>query len=343
VTLPQDTYRTPAQWRSLAHELRARLEEQAGVESVGFGVGVPLTSPAVRVPIAVAGMPVIEAATKPTTDLVEAGTTYFSTIGIPMLGGRAFGDADRDTAPTVGIVNATFVRRFLDSGRDPVGQHVRLGAKAAPLEIVGVVGDTAQSSISTPAPPVLYLAFDQRPFWVVTFAIRTRDAGVPVAKVFQAAVASLAPAAPVVSVDSLQSLIDRTTAPSNHRTLVVGLLGLLALVLSGVGIYGIVAYSVAQRTREVGVRLALGAEPGGIRRLVLTQGTRLAATGIGLGLLLSRLTMPLLSALLFQVTTTDPVTLVAGPAVLALTAIAACYVPARRATRIDPIVALRSE
>ena len=342
VMLPQASYGQPAQWRSFAEDLSARLRDQPGVDAVSVGVGVPMTGPAVRVPVAVAGMPVGGAVTRPTADLIEVGTMYFQTLGIPLLRGRTFADTDRDTTPAVGVVNDAFVRRFLDPTRDPVGQRVTVGTAAA-LEVVGVVGDTAQSSISAPPPPALYLAFAQRPFWVMTFAIRTRHAGLPIADVFRRQVAALAPSAPVVSVDSLETLVDRATAPSSHRTLVVGLLAALALLLAGVGIYGVVGYSVARRTREVGVRLALGADPSAVRRLVLMQGTKLAVLGIGLGVLVSRVTMPLVSTLLFQVTTTDGVTLLAVPAALGLTAIAACYIPARRATRIDPIVALRSE
>jgi putative ABC transport system permease protein len=343
VSLPRAQYATPAAWRVFGADLESRLTQLPGVEQVSHGVGVPFTAPPVAVPFSVEGLPVSPSGTAPMTQLVEVSPAYFGVLRIPLLRGRPFQDSDREQAPPVGIVNQTFARRFL-LNREPVGQHLAVGSTAAlPLEIVGVVADTAQSSLVDAPPPVLYLSFAQRPFWVMTFAVRTHGAAVAMGNAFQAQVAALAPDAPVMSAYPLDSLLDRAAAPSSHRTLVLSLLGALALLLAGVGIYGMVAHTVVRRTREVGVRIALGAEPLSVLRLMIMQTARLAATGIVLGILLSSLASPFLSTLLFQVTTRDPLTLVSAPAILALTALVACYVPARRATRVDPIVALRSE
>jgi len=341
ITLPRTEYPLPAAWQTFCKELTSRIESLPGVESVGYGVGVPLTGPAIAVPFSVAGSSV-PSGERTTADLVEAGPTYFRSLRIAVVRGRTFEDFDTDRSPAVGIVNQTLVRRFLD-GRNPVGRHLSIGSQGSSIEIVGVVADTLQSSVTAVPPPVLYLAFAQRPFWVVSFVVRTKGASVDVAHAFEHEVATLAPDAPIVGAGPMPELLERDLAPSSHRSLVLGLLSGLALALAGIGIYGMLAYTVARRTQEVGVRIALGAEPLSVLGLVLGQSLRLAAVGIALGVVLSRAAVPILSTLLFRVSPTDPLTLVGVPTLLVLVALAACYVPARRATRVDPVVALRSE
>jgi putative ABC transport system permease protein len=211
------------------------------------------------------------------------------------------------------------------------------------VEIVGIVGDTAQTSLVTPPPALLYMPYAQRPFWITSFVIRTSRDPQSMAPSLRKEVASMAPGVPVLAIEPMNLLLQRSFAASSHRTLVLVLFGGLAAILAAIGIHGLVAYTVATRTNEIGIRLALGAEPSRVRRAVLGQGVRLAGIGISLGLAMSLALTRLLDSLLFGVSSTDPLTFLGGIALLIVVAAAACYAPARRATRVDPLTALRCE
>ena len=262
---------------------------------------------------------------------------------IPLVRGRAFADSDTRRTMRVGIVNRTFARRYFGD-ENPVGRAILLGApKGMRIEIVGLVGDTAHTSLVTPPPPLLHLPYAQRPFWITSFFLRTTGDPQSVAAAFRREVTSMAPTIPVLALESMDAILQQSIAASRHRTLLLGLLSALALMLAAVGMYGLLAFTVARRTNEIGIRLALGAAPPRVRRLVIGQALRLTLAGMALGLVISLVVTRFLASLLFRVSATDPLTAAAGSLLLVLVTLIACYVPARRATNVDPLIALRAE
>jgi putative ABC transport system permease protein len=274
-------------------------------------------------------------------DVVSAD--YFRTLGIPLVSGRESDDRDRPDAIQVAIVNQAFVREFFP-GQNPLGKHVRSGAQTgAWREIVGVVGNVRQLGPSQPESPGIYIPFQQEPTGDADFALRTIRSPLGLVAAVRAAVQAIDPAQPVYDVATMDQRLSESTAPQRFSALLVGAFALLALGLAAVGIYGVLAFSVAQRTPEIGIRLALGARRAKILTLVLGEGLRLSGLGVGLGLAGSAALTRLLRSALFGVSPYDPVTLAAASAALVLVAVMACYIPARRALMIDPMSALRHE
>ena len=220
----------------------------------------------------------------------------------PLLRGRAFADSDRRTSVRVGIVNRAFARRYFGD-RNPVGRAILLGApKGMRVEIVGVVGDTAHTSLTAEPPPLLHLPYAQRPFWITSFFIRTTGDPQNVASAFRSG--GLLDGSHDTGAGARRrwtTILQQSFAASRHRTLLLGLLSAVALILAAVGMYGLLAFTVARRTNEIGIRLALGAAPSGVRRLVIGQALRLALAGMALGLAISLVVTRFLASLLFRV------------------------------------------
>ena len=281
--------------------------------------------------------------TRKNAEIVISSPGYFQVLQIPLLRGRAFADSDSRKAMRVAIVNRAFAHRHFGN-RNPVGRAILLGGpKGMRVEIVGLVGDTAHTSLVTPPPALLHLPYAQRPFWITSFFIRSNIDPHNLATSFRREVASIAPAVPVLALESMDTILEQSFAGSTHRTLLLGILSVLALVLAAVGLYGLLAFTVARRTNEIGIRLALGAAPPRVRRLVIGQAMQLTLAGMVLGLGISLAVTRFLSSLLFRVTATDPLTVLGGSLLLIAVTLAACYVPARRATNVDPLVALRCD
>jgi len=268
---------------------------------------------------------------------------YFRVMRVPLLKGRFFTVADTTDRPHVAIVNQAFADRFLPGG-DPIGRQVGFNwGIEGWQEIVGVVGDIRQYGVDQPVPPAMYVAFPQRPIDAMTIVVRS---GTPPGTLLASArerLRAIDPELPPINVRTLDEMVGASLTPRRLPMLLLGGMALLALLLATVGIYGVTSYAVAQRTPEIGVRMALGARPRDIMTMVLGDGMRLVAAGTGLGLLGALALTRLLRTLLFGVGTSDPPTLAAAAAFLAVVALLACLVPARRATRVDPMVALRSE
>jgi putative ABC transport system permease protein len=261
---------------------------------------------------------------------------------IPLLSGRTFTEKDTVDAQQVVIINQTVANRYFPH-QDPIGRVMRNSRDMKPLQIVGVVADVKFSSLSTPKFEEMYLPYQQSPWMAMTIVVRSNSAAQPVVSAVREKISKLDPDLPLAGILPMEKVVSASVAQSRLVTGLVGAFAGFALLLAAVGIYGVMAYSVSQRSHEMGIRMALGAAPRDIFRLVVGQGMRLVLAGIGLGFLASLGLTRLLSSLLFGTSANDPVTLAAVATILIAVALAACYIPARRATRVDPLIALRYE
>ncbi len=283
--------------------------------------------------------------------LVSPG--YFQAMRIAVKNGRAFTPQDDANASRVMIINEALARRAWP-GENPIGKRIACcdGAPENPnwKEVVGVVGDVHSSGLGEQVAPEFYLPVAQAPIrswdWIqrsMSVVIRTASDPAGLTRGVRQAVWNVDPATPVFDIQTLDQLLVRSTASTRFNMMLLSLLGIVGLLLAAVGVYGVIAYSVSQRTREIGVRMALGAAPERVATLVLRQGATLAALGIGLGIALAMFMTRALSGLLFGVTSSDPSTYLVVGLLLGIVALLASYLPARRAARVDPIIALRSE
>jgi putative ABC transport system permease protein len=246
----------------------------------------------------------------------------------------------------VAVVNEALVRRFFP-GQDPLGKRITFGNPANPKtnwsEIVGVVGDMRRSGLDKDPRPEVYAYQDQAPDNGLDLALRADGDLFAVARAAERTVWAIDPDQPVANMRPLEELLRGTVAERRLSMALLAAFGVLALVLAAIGIYGVMAFSTAQRTRELGIRLALGAEPRDVLQLVLRDGARLSALGVGLGVMGAFAASRALSSMLYGVSPTDPLTFAAVVAILGSASLLACYIPARRATRLDPVVALRQD
>ena len=270
---------------------------------------------------------------------------YFQTIGVPLLAGRFFDERDNTGAPTVVIIGKTIADRLF-AGRDPVGRKLRYASiQIDPVTIVGVVGDVKITGLDEEVKPVLYYPFRQNGGFNANLVVRTNTDPTSLTNAVRGEVRNLDPDAAILNVNTMEKMISQTQASFIRRfpALLIGIFAGVALLLASIGIYGVVSYSVSQQIHYIGIRMALGAGPGDILKMVLKQGMVLALAGIAIGVAASLALMRLLTTLLYQVTTTDVSTFAIVAGTLFTVALLACYLPARRATKVDPLVALRYE
>jgi putative ABC transport system permease protein len=273
---------------------------------------------------------------------------YFHVMQIPLRAGREFTPLDRERQPLVAIVNEEMAREFFPN-ENPIGMRIRWAGDTGPplwMAVIGVVGDVKHSGLNQPTDPAVYTPFSQsdegwRRF--MTLAIRARDTAPGLVEEVKKQIWSLDGQIPVSDVYAMDELIAVSLAQQRFNMLLLGLFAALALILAAVGIYGAMAYAVNQRTHEIGIRTALGAQRRDVLRLVMRDGAKIALFGIAIGIAGAIALTRLMTSLLFEVKPTDPETFAVVTIVLAIVALAACYVPARRAMRIDPMVALRHE
>ena len=271
---------------------------------------------------------------------------YLAAMGTPLIRGREISDADTDSSTQVALINQTMARKYF-AGRDPIGMHFIFGAGKAltpDIQIVGVVADSKHDDSRSPVMPFAFFPVSQkRDLTRVTFYVRTRQEPLAMADSLRKTMAAIDPNLPISDLKTLNTQVEESMFPVRMITgLAVGL-GLISAVLAAIGLYGVMAFSVAQRTREIGIRIALGAQTLHVLKLIVGQGLGLAMAGVVFGLLSSLGAMRLLSSLLFSVTATDPLTFVSVAVLLAIVAVLANYIPARRAIDVDPAVALRYE
>ena len=328
-------------WQQLLEKVRAI----PGVENAAIGTAVPLTGSHNRADITIEGIPVLDIGTFPHPDYHYISADYTRVLNIPLMHGRNFSGADTETAALVGLINTTMARRYWPK-EDPVGKRFhwgRPGSKDPWITIVGVVGDTKLYGLANPSRLEIYLPFRQEPQTDMYLILRSAVDPASLTSSVRSAVAAIDRDQPVFSVITMRQLLDNSVSTPHLTLVLLGLFSGLALVLAAIGIYGVISYSVQQRTHEIGIRMALGAQRSNVLRLVVGQGVILAAVGIVIGITAALGLMRLITSLLFGVSPDDPLTFTAAALVLLFVAIAACYIPARRAIAVDPMNALRYE
>lgn len=342
VWAPDANYQAPTKQIELEHTILAKLQSVPGVKSVGISDQLPVGTGDGVTSIGVVGNPVLGNDNE--VNDREVSSTYFSAIDARLLRGRYFLETDDASRNPVAIVNETLASRLFPD-QDPLGKRITFSQEQLPLEIVGVVSDIKEGPLDMADRPALYVPFDQDPanqFFLIVRASRTPQF------LFASILASIHEVDPTVAAYGMTTMQDHIRdSPSAylHRSAawLVGAFSAIALVLGAVGLYGVMAYSVGQRTREIGIRMALGADRRAVQGMVLLEGLWLTATGIAIGIVSSFAAGELLGTLLFGVKAWDPPTLGAVSVLLGASALLACYIPSRRAMRIDPMVALRHE
>ena len=344
VVLPAAKFTEANQIINVQQQLQDRLQSLPGVSSAGTIDILPLNGGNTS-RFFVDGEPAPPPGQETEANVRVVSDTYFKTLGVPFLSGRMFDERDGPDKPGVVIIGKTVADRLF-AGRDPVGRKLRYSAsQGTPDLIVGVVGDVKTTGLDESVRPVLYYPFRQSAAPIANFVLRTDVDPNALATSIRKEVRDLEPNAAILNLNSMDQMIAQTPASFMRRfpALLISIFALVALLLASIGIYGVVSYSVSQQTHYIGVRMALGANSSDILRMVLKEGLLLAIAGVGIGIAAAFGLMRLLRTLLFEVSTSDAMTFTLVAGALFVVALLACYLPARRATKVDPLVALRYE
>jgi len=343
VSLPRFQYATDQQWLTFSNELLARVQAEPGLQLAALAVPTPLADGYVNLGFDMPGKPALSGADVRTADYVAVSEDYFRVMSIPLLEGRTFEKHDIQTAPRVALISKAFARMYFPN-EDPIGKQIKFGfppAGDAVRQIVGVVGDVRDQTLGSDPGPMMYVPFAQAPFPGADVIVRSSlDAG-SVAAAIRRVTGTLDKDLPVSAVGTMSQVIDASVAQPRFRTFLLALFAGMAVVLAATGIFGVFSYSVSCRTREIGVRVALGASRAMILRMVLREILILTLAGVVVGGLCALAASRLLGHLLFGVSASDPITIAVVTLALVAVAALAGYVPVRRAMRVDPMEALR--
>jgi putative ABC transport system permease protein len=361
VALPLERYQSIDQQRSFFQQLVERLQALPGVTAAGATASLPLRGNAMMSSVQIEGQPPTEVsmANMPVARINAASPGYFAALHVPLIAGRLLDERDGENAPNAVVVNQAFVKRFLAKG-DPIGKRFnaglgpgsgpgRAGAPGLPppapqlWTVVGVVGDTKQRGLASETLPEATATALQWPRFQMTLVLRTSVEPRSLVSAVRKQVNDLDKDLPLYGVETMDDILSEEVATARFNAAALAGFAALAALLAAVGIYGVMAYAVTQRTREIGVRMAMGAGPQTVLGMVLRQGLGLALIGVVLGVGASLALMRLMSSMLFGVKASDPVTYIGVAVGLSLVALAACWIPARRATQVDPVIALRYE
>ena len=342
ISLPPDSYSENTKRLDFYQQLIGRVETLPGVMKTGAIDIVPFSSSDNSNNFQIVGQAPFRKGEEPFVGVRVTTPGYFEAIGTALRQGRMFGAQDDLKAGGVILVNETFAKKFLP-GRQPIGQRLQLGDRKEAHEIIGVVADVKNDDFDETVDPTSYLPFSQNARRTMSLVIRGTQDPTQLVPAVRSEVRSLDSTLPVSNAKTISQMIDERMSPKRLMTYVLAVFALSALLLASIGIYGVMSYSVAQRTQEIGIRMALGARALDVLKLVLKNGMALALIGVGIGLAGAFALTRFLESQLFQVAPTDKLTFIAVAGSLIVVALLACYIPARRATKVDPLVALRDE
>ena len=317
-----------------------------GVESAAFAGQIPLGGNGDSWGIHIEGRMAANPSEDPSAERYSVTPDYFRTMGVPLRRGRLFTPEDGAGSVPVMLVSEAAARGFWPSGVDPIGERIRVGnPKEGPWRtVVGIVGDVRHVDVAVGGTPQMYFPQEQVTDSFLTLVVKARTANPQaLTEPIRQAMRSLDPSVPIYDVAAMEELVGRSAAPRRFVMRLLAAFAGVALLLAALGLYGVVSHSVAQRTREIGIRVARGAAPRDVIRLVLASGTATVATGLAVGVVCAIVLMRLMRVLLYEVSPSDPAALAAAVALLGAVALAAHWIPARRAARVSPTVALRND
>jgi putative ABC transport system permease protein len=343
IALPNATYTNDTTRVAFFNEVESRIALLPGVRSVGSVSYLPLTGQRSATGFTVVGRPRPPRGQEATGDMRAVTPGYFRAIGITVKQGRSFTDADVAGKPGVAIIGETLAHTYWP-GQNPVGQYIDYEWDTdTRVQIVGVASDVHDAGAGKDPYMEIYLPLAQFPYSGMTVVVRASGDPALLKAPVRNVVRSVDPNQPIAKLETMDALVSESLANSRLSMTLFGIFGVVGLLLACIGIYGVTSYGVLQRTREFGIRMALGARPSDVRNLVVHGGAKLTLIGIGIGIAGAIVLTRLMRSLLFGVTSTDPMTYAGSVVVLAFVSVVASYLPARRATRVDPVIALRNE
>jgi putative ABC transport system permease protein len=359
ISLPKSQYSKPEKVGDFYEQLSGKIQNLPGVQSVSATSTLPLSGTNVRIPFTVVGRPPLSVADQPITQYRMTGPNYFRTMKIPIRSGRDFDTREAPGTQPVAIINETFARKYFDESRGSgrpcpaIGQHLMIddnNTGPRDVEIIGVVGSIRHASLQADPAPEIYLTIPQIPEENVSlltnnmsWVVRTSVEPLTLADGIRRELQSVDRNVPISNTKSMEQLISTSLGPSRFNLFLIGIFALVALSLAGMGIYAVISYSISQRTQELGLRMALGAQKMDVLRLVVSGGLKIVLIGIAIGLSSAYALTRVLSNMLFGISVTDPSTFLSMSLLFILISLFATYLPARRAAQVDPIITLRSE
>ena len=345
ISLPQYQYSTPQQWIAFSDELLARVQAQPGMKDTAVAIPLPIVNGKINLAFDIVGTPPASEGESRLADYASVSPEYLRVMGIPLLAGRFFSQQDIFSASRVSVISKTFAQRYFPN-QDPIGKRLNFGFPPngdVDREIVGIVGDVRDVSLGEAPGPMMYVPYAQAPFWGANLVVKSTLSTDAVAAAIRQEVQKIDKDLPITEVGKMPDFIDASVSQQRFRTFLLGLFAAMALVLAATGIFGVIAYSVACRTNEIGIRVALGASRSAILRMILRETLLLTLAGLLVGVPCALAASHLIGHLLFGVSANDPLTLATVAFILAAVATLAGYIPARRAMQVDPMLALRHE
>ncbi len=342
LSLPKPRYPEDRQQGAFFQEALERLQSQPGIQSAGVTTGLPLTLSLSGSDFRIEGHPEPEAGKEMIIETRSVSPGYFGTLGISLIKGRDFSNRDKSDAPAVAIINDALARIYFH-GEDPIGKRITFDDGGSWMSIVGIIGDVKQLGLDSSAKPEVYFPYLQVTAPDMSLVIRTSSNPLSLAAAVKSQIQMIDRDLPIDNAKTMQQLLAESSSGRRFNMLLLTVFAVVALVLAIVGIYGVLSYAVSQRTHEIGIRVAVGAQPRDVFRMVIGQGMMLAIIGIAFGLVGAFGLTRLMTTMLFGVEPTDPATFVSIAALLSGVALVACYIPGRKAMKVDPLVALRYE